>query len=358
MAGPQNRPTSGEAETTVFENLQIDPADLAGDIPADGEDDYDPDATGDDTADVEAGRIDEQDSLFESNRQPAQQRQPKSAQRPIPARAEVKPDAKGNLVDAAGKIVAKAGTEARLYQKGQHAQRALNAEQGRASDLQGRLGQAVQIGRDLHAEVQQFKAREAQLKEFGLTPEDQLEALRLFSGLRRDPATTIQSLLTRAAAKGIQLNNLGTPGGIDVKSITELLKTEIATQLNPLKERNAQEETQRKEREQEDQRKQRVTDEVNSFFAQNPDARDHLSVFENVLSDPRYSTMSLGEVWARIQLNLERRQRTQPVNSRTPSRGSMLNGRRMPAAGNTEISSVNESYDSILKDILDQQGIR
>lgn len=71
----------------------------------------------------------------------------------LPQSAEVKPDGKGNLVDAQGNIVARSGKEARLYQDAHKAKSELGQlrlqSEHQVKDLSSRLQRAIEIAKDL-----------------------------------------------------------------------------------------------------------------------------------------------------------------------------------------------------------------
>jgi hypothetical protein len=65
-------------------------------------------------------------------REPKQKRQEQQQPQRIPSSAEVRPDAKGNLVDARGNVVARAGKEARFYQQAANVTRQMQSFQAQA----------------------------------------------------------------------------------------------------------------------------------------------------------------------------------------------------------------------------------
>jgi hypothetical protein len=187
-----------------------------------------------------------------------------------------------------------------------------------------------------------------------------LAAAKLFSDMKSRPQEALRSLLTRAAASGINVAELGIQGlnGADAKSMIDLVREEIQKATQPITEQNQrtqETERQRQEREEQDRRAQ---DEVNYFFAENPEARRYHSVFVKTLQNPEFSNMSLGEIWARIQLNLERQARSgtrpNPRNPRPPQgRGVDMREQERNAP-----APASQSYDDILRDVMREQGIR
>lgn len=367
MAPRDTNQSIDSAESTVFGNLELDANNLNGQgDPGEADDEGQDNRGGDVLSDDERGEQDDPFSTQPDERRDEQGKKPlddlrlsqtgKANARPLPKGAPVQPDAKGNLVDKDGKIVARAGSEARLYTSAHKARQELAALQPQLQDVRTRLGKAVEIATELNTELEKFKSRDAKLQEFKMTPEDHINALQLLSSLRTDTAGTLKRLLTRAAASGITIDSLGANAGVDAKGVLDLVREEIAKGLNPLKERSAADETQRRQQQADDAAAKAVENEVKSFFDQNPDARPFMPVFTKVLADPQYQSMSLGEVWARIQLNQERNNRSLRTRQ-TPRAGSPMSGRGAAPRGNTNLASVDITYNDILNSVLDEQGV-
>jgi hypothetical protein len=162
--------------------------------------------------------------------------------------------------------------------------------------------------------------------------------------------------LTRAATNGISVAELGLqPGGLDSKSLVEMIKQEIGNAVNPLRERTEAENKQAQQRTQEQQQLTKIQSQVDSFFNENPEAKQYLNVFSQTIK--QFPDMSLGEVWARIQLNLAQnpQSRRQPQNSQ---QRSLPSGRgNPPTNGSSDLAPVTDSYDAILKDVMDRAGL-
>jgi hypothetical protein len=290
-----------------------------------------------------------------------QQQQPQQPQR-IPSSAEVRPDAKGNLVDARGNVVARAGKEARFYQQAANAHRQLMSVQSQAqaqvTDLTNRLNRAIEIGKEVYGRVETHNAQNAQMKQMGISPQEQLEAMQLVAMSKTNPVQALRTVLTRAAANGIDLTELGINGGSDTKSIVDLLRNEIGQQMQPLRQRTEAE--QRHQQQQAEQARQFGDAKVHvaQFFAQNPDARQYLPVMDAVLQ--QHPQMTLNEIWAKLQLFLVQRQQTGGNNgARTrPTRGAFPNGRgNLPPRNKSEMANVNQSYEQIARQVMSEAGM-
>jgi len=329
------------AEDTVFENLGLSREDLGMDQEGSGNE-------------LDEGSGSEPEDRDESRVTHTQEKQDPQPSR-IPSSAEVKPDGRGNLIGPDGKIIARAGKEARLYQDLHKSRGQAQTLQGQVADVTARLQKAVEIGQRLHNELQTMRSQADAIKQFGLEQNDHLTALRLFKELRDNPQQALKNLLTRAATNGINISELGAQGGFDPKSLLEVIRQEIGTAVNPLRERTEAEKRQQQQDAALAKQREEVQGQVNSFFAANPDARQYLPVFQQTIK--QFPDMSLGEVWARIQLHhaLNPQSRSQSQNS---PRRSLPSGRPAPTQGDGELAPVSDSYEAIVRAAMDASGIR
>jgi ribosome-binding protein aMBF1 (putative translation factor) len=349
------------AEDTVFDNLGLTREDLGMDLDhGSGNEDLDT-GSGNDQADLDFGDGQDKRQPLQRDQQRREQQPPRVSQTEtrLPASAEVHADHKGNLVNEYGQIVARAGKEARLYQDVHKLRGQMQGYERQVADVNSRLQKAVEIGRNFHQELTTLKAQQESIKQFGLDQSEHLTALRLFKELRDNPQSAIKNILTRAATNGINVAELGlAPGGIDSRSLLDMIRQEIGTAVNPLKERTEAENRQRAELQAQNTRKAQIDSEVASFFDSNPDAREYLPVFTQTIQ--RFPGMTLGECWARIQLQLA----TNPPGRSPNSRGqngrqrSLPNGRPAPMGnGQEDIAPVSETYDAIIKKAMREAGL-
>lgn len=299
-------------------------------------------------------------------REPQARRQ-QMQQPQFPQSGQIKPDARGNLVDGTGQVVARAGKEARLYQYGINATREYQKLQGThrtvTGDLTNRLNRAVEIGQELNSRIEAFEARDTQVKQLGLSPADQLQAMQLAARARTDPIGTLKFLLTQAAANGIDVSQLGMQGGADFKTIAEVIRNELQQGMAPLKQRTEQDRLQEQERTNTTREQREALDHVKSFFNSNPDAQQFIPVFHGVLQN--HPGTSLDAIWARIQLNLERSRmaRSQGDGGRTRQRRGAPNGRgRLPEGQNNnsrgKMAPVTQTYEQVARALFDDLGIK
>jgi hypothetical protein len=376
----------GTAESVVFDNLDVSREDLVSDVESADDDlrsevDSERDSSrGPDRGRSSEGREASQRDPYPDRMQPQQRQQrqrddmarsgaaPQRVSHSIPAGGEVRPDQQGNLVAPDGTIVARAGREARLYQRAanegtERIKRAFEQEQFKHSkvqrehqELQGKLSEYDSL-------LRTYEERDEAIKGLGLNPEHQVEAMRLFKQLTTDYPGTLQRLMTQAASRGVDVAGLANRG-VDPKALTDAITEKFEALLKPMTERTEAEQ-QREAVEAEAQEQQAVLErEVQDFFAQNREAVPHAPVFLRVLEQPQYQHMTLGEIWARIQLSMARsgQQGVAPNGDRNAGgnqvqrRPAVPNGRGHPQAGNTEMAPVNQSYESILRDVINEAG--
>lgn len=362
---------TGDVRSQVRENLGITAEDI-GVSESDGEGSY-PDTDTDGSSSDQGDGLDDVSSASEQDtgerpqrrardqygREPKQQRQQQQPQQRIPSTAEVRPDARGNLIDGRGNVVARAGKEARFYQQAVNASRHAQSVQAQAAahvqDLSNRLQRAVEIGRDVYGRFERLQAQNEQIQRMGISPQEQLEALQLVAMSKTNPVQALKTILTRAAANGIDLSELGMTGSGDMKSLADMLRGEIQQHMQPLRQRTEAEARQEQLRREQEQAFNGAKVQVAQFFAQNPGARDYLPVLDAVLQ--RYPQMSLGEIWAKLQLHLAQRQMVN--GDRTRQRGAFPNGRgRLPpqSRGN-KMAPVNQTYEQIARSVMAEAGM-
>lgn len=320
-----------------------------------------------------------QNNQQQPNQQQNFQQQDPNQNRPLPQYALVKPDAKGNLVDTNGQIIARAGGEARHYQKfARHFEAPLRAAAQRIAQggqqnqtLQGNLDQAIQIGEQLVNRVRELSANQQNgnmEREFGLTRDELIQAATFARQAKSDPASAIKSVLTLAAARGIDIKTVLGPnaagGGIDTKAILDLIKGEIATAVKPINERTATETQREQQQQQFNQAVTQIQNEARQFFERTPDAVPYLEAFRQIKTDPNLRHLGMDHIWSEIQLRLARGGFTpQTYMQRTRQQNS--NGMTMPSGRSrgtytppdsqqrdNGMAPVSTSYDDIVRDLL------
>jgi len=245
------------------------------------------------------------------------------------------------------------------------AKRQVTSLQASQQDVTSRLHRAVELGTNAFNRIAEMEAEQKTIRDLGLGPQEHLEAVQFAAEAKTNPLAVLKKLLTRAAANGIDLTQLGVQntGGFDAASLMDMVKAEIAKGMNPLTERSQREAQQTRQQQEYRQGVERTKRVVSQFFAQNPEAVPYGPVFKAVAEQPQFAGMTLGEVWAKIQLHLMRRGRPQQRGSsnrgpapRMPNGrgGGMGNGRTQPNA----IASPDTSYESIIRDVMTSAGMR
>ena len=343
---------------------------------------------GDDNDELDAGDddtgVDELDARPQRRQQEEEPRQPRQRQdqdylsvthTPKPDEFDIKKvkyDGKGNILSADGKtVVAKAGREARMFTSLHKTRDRLNTVQQRANGeitrLDTNLKKAVEIGTGLAQQLTTLREAGTAHTRAGISDHEHQQALELASMWKRSPIDAVKTMLTRAAASGIDLTTLGLqPGGFDTKALLDLVRSELGTATKPIQDRNQAETAAQQVERQTREAGETATRELNQFLIQNPDAQRYLPVFERIYSRPEYQNMTLNEVWLRIQLNLARQSREPRDQNRDPNaqrlrnrqQPRLPNGRQNPPDGrrgrqqSDDIAPVSESYESIARSVL------
>lgn len=377
------------ANQVVSDNLDLGltPDDLglnSEDVLADIDLDNDPDLGHDDFDDLSVREpVQQQQQNVQQQQQPTQQQQQpnQQQQRQLPSYALVKPDGKGNLVDANGQIVARAGAEARHYNKfARHfeaplreAARRIEAGGQQVAELRGNLDKAVEIGNSLIQKVRELQSTQGQsdiAKNFGLSQDEMIQAATFARQAKNDPANAIKSILTMAAARGIDLKSVLGPNansGIDTKSLLDLVKNEIANAVKPINDRTTVE-AQREQQQRDFQAAvETIQNEARQFFNRTPDAVPFLEAFRKIKTDPNLRGLSMDHIWSEIQLRLMRMGHTPQSFMEAQRRGQQPNGGTMPNGrqrgnyvppqqqrnvDNNSMAPVSKSYNEIVREIL------
>lgn len=294
-------------------------------------------------------------------------------------RASFKQDKKGNLVDAkTGEIIARAGSEARIYQR-VHKQasdyiRAVSGNvQNQMQAERGKLNRAVEIGLGFEKELSELKGTMKQLNAYELPKEGLLEAASYYKQAQTDPVGVLRNLLTRAALSGIDISQLGMDNNaLDSKTLVEQIRKEIQAGIAPVQQYTAQQTQERQQKQVDSQYLQKAETLVNQFFGSTPEAVPYTHIFHAVLSQPRFQNMSLGEIWDKVQLHLIRngvdprqpptRSQRQRLNGTTNGQRpsvSLPNGQGMAPSGGDRSgrgpagpAHPSMSYDAIIREVL------
>jgi hypothetical protein len=300
-------------------------------------------------------------------------------------RTDFRQDKKGNLVDAkTGEIIAKAGSEARIYQRvhkqaTDYIKAATGNIQNQMQQERGKLNRAVEIGLGFEKELSDLRATFKQINAYELPKEGLLEAAAYYKQAQSDPVGVLKNLLTRAALGGIDISQLGMDNkGIDPKTLVEQIRKEIQAGIAPVQQFTSQQQKVQQERQVEAKYQQQAETQVQQFFGGTPEAIPYTHVFHAVLSQPRFQHMSLGEIWDKVQLHLIRngidprqapsrnqRQRMNGTTNGSRPSVSLPNGQGMaPSGGNGNgrgpagPAHPSLSYDAIIREVLGNSAQR
>jgi hypothetical protein len=264
--------------------------------------------------------------------------------------------------------------EARLYVdnhklRGQVEQVQVQSQRA-VRDVQTRLEKAVQIGTEVLNRYNALREAGNVMTRYGLTEVEINQAAEMAQMAKTNPIGALKSLLTRAAANGIDLTQLGLqPGSVDSKSLLDLVRQEIGNVVKPIQQRTEQETAQARQARETEEARQSVQKELSDFLQDNPSARHYLPVFHQIYANPALQHMSLGEVWSRLQLNLMQKgidphnpQQWSPNPDGGQRQRRLPNGRGNPPGGEggrevpLEMAPVTESYEDIVRSVLSRQG--
>lgn len=206
----------------------------------------------------------QQQQRREHTPQPRQQRQ-----RPTAAQ-------NGDLVDAQGNVVARAGNERRFYEQARMAEHAITQIRVENSQLKQKLS----------AYDDAWKSYEAA----GVAPADVPAAMALIARFRKEPVAAVKDLLTQMANSGIDISpvtgqNSGTMDSVALKRIVD-------DALKPFMQ-------ERQQRTEQEANMTRARQEYDGFIAQYPHAEANLDTLRQMIQ--RYPNVPLETMWLRIE---------------------------------------------------------
>lgn len=371
-------PASYEAASRLIaDNLDLDT-----ELGEDNEpnDDVELEADADLGPDDEEAPVDEQLQEEEEQLEDFSIREPEAEPAPLQTRQQQTPkkrtdgthfDKKGNVVETkTGKVVAPAGPAARFYQDAYKAKQEVVSHKAQITQLQAdsrsRIDRAVSIGEQLYTQNEQLKSKVTELTSvgtrLGINEAEQLDALQLAAEIKRDPKAGLQKLLTRAAANGIDISTLGFNGAAGMAPLMQAVRDEIGKLTTPITDAQKANTERARAQQESDARLQRSEDNVRRYFEERPEHQKFAPIYLQILQQPQFAKMSLGEIGARIEMNLLRQRYEgnggSPQRQTNPAtRRSIPNGRGGPqpnGQATEEMASPNSSWDDILKPIVAQ----
>jgi hypothetical protein len=253
-----------------------------------------------------------------------------------------------DLKDSNGNVIAKGGSERRLYE-------AAHREKGRAEGLSRKVeeltGQLAAINEAGNVGTQ-----------FGLTPTEVTTGAQLMQAWKKNPVETIQYLLTQAQASGHNIDAIAQSGGIDAGAMQQMLKDTLAPLLSEQQGRVDTQEANTK-----------ALEIYNDFSGKHPNAKIHedsisrLMQQDNSLS-PEAAYFKLqsyylerGLDWTKNLDTLKKEHLASngsSVNTQSPQPPNGNNVNPDTVTNSANVAEVETSYEDIIKSAMNDSGIK
>lgn len=202
-----------------------------------------------------------------------QQQQAKEGQGGRAARADgAVEDGQGNLKLPDGQFI-KAGSHRRLYEDNIK----LKDQVSGASEVLKKVRDEIAPSYErqieqLTARAQAFEAASVAHNQYGLGPEEHVQAVKLAAAWKSNPVATLQYLLAEARAAGHNIEGIGS--SVDTMAVNRIIEQKLA----PF--------TANHERTQQEQKiQQESAQAANQFFTKFPDAKIHESLLAKLITD-------------------------------------------------------------------------
>jgi hypothetical protein len=318
----------------------------------------------DDESSGEAGDDESSASTGEQQQQQAPQQQFADPNKPV---GQLGVDKRGNLINQQGQIVARAGSERRLFEKAQRFETQLNAQRKLNEKTTNDLQRAV-------TEIKGMREVIGLGESMRMTTQEAMLGLRMVDMYKKDPGEFFKYVLTQVTAAGHDVAKLLPEAGaaaVSAEGIQRLIQRELQQALGPVKDTRA-----------EQQRQQQVNADVekeyNEFIDRFPDAVTHEETIARLIqAEPN---LSLDAAYYRLQAfaakngldfslplkaqieargrsgtqNNVPRQQQQPQRQQRPMPG----GRgAAPVVNNQPKFGADASFDDIIKSSLREHGI-
>jgi len=266
------------------------------------------------------------------------------------------PNARDLVDPVSGRVVAQGGIERRIYEDAQRTARENNALKQTVQGLQNQVRGATEV------------VQEAQ--RLGVSPQDQLIAVRVMSDFMRDPVSTLQALVEEVKSKGYQIPFLteGVSQGMDMQALSRMIDGKLA----PIMGRHQEEQQQA-------QARQQATRDLDQFLESNQEANQNLDVLGEMLQAqpglPLQQAWTMMIRWAhqngldwtqplKPQIAAMQRQQ-QPIPQQTEQRRplpgrsvSRQSAQPLNGAGSGQQFSENSSWSDIIRSAMEETGTR
>lgn len=266
---------------------------------------------------------------------------------------KARPAQNGDLVDAQGRVVAKAGAERRFYED--------------SIRLRNEAQQTAQRLQDAEHTIAAYREAATMPTQLGLGPDEVASAMQLMAMYKKSPIETLKYLLTEAQAAGHNVAQLvGGQGNLDPAAIKRM----IADELKPLTARAASEQALQ-------QAQHEGAQEAEQFFTQFPDARLHEPVIVSMMSKdermtPREAYFQLRAYVIERGLNWNapladqvgqanggtgQQQSHQPANRGVPTTGRQGQAPNLAERNNSAVRSEAMSNRDIVRAAMRDSGL-
>jgi hypothetical protein len=260
-----------------------------------------------------------------------------------------------DLVDPiSGRIVARGGVERRIYEDSQRVARENNALK---QQVQG-MSNALRSSNNTIQEAARL----------GVTPEDQVVAMRVMADFMRDPVRTLQALVEEVKSKGYEIPFLaqGVNPGMDLRAISSMIDNKLAPILG-----------QHQQQQQVEVARQQAQRDLEAFTNDNPESQQNLDVLAEMLQAA--PNMRLNDAYTKLirwahengldwtqslkqQIYMMRQQQQQPQQPEPrplPGRRSATRQGVTPMNGQAQAQfNENASWADIIRSAMHDSGVQ
>lgn len=301
----------------------------------------------------------EQNKSTNANAQP----QKEQLADPLKPTGPVSVDKKGNLVNQQGHIVARAGSERRLYEKTTRLESQLKQTKTAHENDRQLLQRAA-------TEIKGMREVYGMANDLRMSTREAMLGLTLVDKFKKDPVDFFKYVLTQMAAVGQDVSKLVPELGaaaVSPDGIKQLIQQELRGALGPVRETREQDVRQQ-------QAMQDAEREYTQFVDRFPDVTTHEDVIARLIQDDEHLSLDaayykLKEFAATNRLDfsrplkpqIEARQRsgnTQNATQQRTQQRPMPNGRgNAPVVSNQPKFGADASYEDIIMSSMRENGI-
>lgn len=279
---------------------------------------------------------------------------------PLKPTGPVTVDKKGNLVNQQGHIVARAGSERRLYEKSTRLETQLKQEKqarGQDREMLQRAATEIKGMREVYGMAENLR----------MTTREAMMGLNLVDKFKKDPQDFFKYVLTQMAAIGQDVTKFLPEAGaaaVSPEGIKQLIQNELRGALGPVRET--------REAEQQQQRAMQDAErEYTAFVDRFPDVTTHEDVIARLIQDD--ANLSLDAAYYKLQSfaaqnqldfsrplkpQIEERQQGGKTQIAPRTQRPMPNGRgAAPVVNKQVVHSADSSWDDLIRTTLRENGI-